>query len=35
MLFANLNPCDNIFSIKSNWYKENPLIIQGPGAVES
>lgn len=30
--FANLNPCDNIFSIKSHWYSENPLIIQGPGA---
>lgn len=30
--FANLNPCDNIFSIKSKWYSDNPLIIQGPGA---
>ncbi|NVK21408.1 MAG: bifunctional aspartate kinase/homoserine dehydrogenase II [Kangiellaceae bacterium] len=30
--FANLNPCDNIFSIKSKWYNDNPLIIQGPGA---
>ncbi|TLU61076.1 aspartate kinase [Thalassotalea litorea] len=30
--FASLNPCDNIFLIKTNWYQENPLIIQGPGA---
>ncbi|MEW6983549.1 bifunctional aspartate kinase/homoserine dehydrogenase II [Colwelliaceae bacterium 6471] len=30
--FANLNPCDNIFQIKSEWYQENPLIIRGPGA---
>lgn len=30
--FANLNPCDNIFLIKSKWYQDNPLIIQGPGA---
>ncbi len=30
--FANLNPCDNVFSIRSNWYADNPLIIQGPGA---
>ena len=30
--FANLNPCDNIFSIETDWYKDNPLIIQGPGA---
>lgn len=28
---SNLNPCDNIFAIKSKWYKDNPLIIQGPG----
>lgn len=27
-----LRPCDNIFSIQSKWYKENSLIIQGPGA---
>ncbi|WP_394172077.1 bifunctional aspartate kinase/homoserine dehydrogenase II [Thalassotalea litorea] len=30
--FANLNPCDNIFLVKTNWYQDNPLIIQGPGA---
>lgn len=30
--FANLNPCDNIFKVESQWYQANPLIIQGPGA---
>lgn len=30
--FANLLPCDNIFSIYSHWYRHNPLVIQGPGA---
>ncbi|MCE2573663.1 bifunctional aspartate kinase/homoserine dehydrogenase II [Motilimonas eburnea] len=30
--FANLLPCDNIFAIETNWYRTNPLIIQGPGA---
>ena len=30
--FANLAPCDNIFQITSCWYKDNPLIIRGPGA---
>ncbi|MGY5451759.1 bifunctional aspartate kinase/homoserine dehydrogenase II [Agarivorans sp. MS3-6] len=30
--FANLKPCDNIFAIESQWYKKNPLVIQGPGA---
>ncbi|MFM2479111.1 bifunctional aspartate kinase/homoserine dehydrogenase II [Celerinatantimonas sp. MCCC 1A17872] len=30
--FANLRPCDNVFAIQSNWYCENPLVIQGPGA---
>ncbi len=30
--FANLNPCDNVFLIKTHWYNDNPLIIQGPGA---
>lgn len=29
---ANLLPCDNIFAIESKWYKENPLVIRGPGA---
>lgn len=28
----SISPCDNIFIIKSTWYKENPLIIRGPGA---
>lgn len=30
--FASLTPCDNIFKINSRWYKDNPLIIRGPGA---
>lgn len=30
--FANLQPCDNVFAIKSQWYRSNPLVIQGPGA---
>jgi aspartokinase/homoserine dehydrogenase 2 len=30
--FSNLTPCDNIFQIQSLWYKDNPLIIRGPGA---
>jgi aspartokinase/homoserine dehydrogenase 2 len=30
--FANLLPCDNIFAIESVWYKDNPLVIRGPGA---
>ncbi|PMH46268.1 bifunctional aspartate kinase/homoserine dehydrogenase II [Vibrio sp. 10N.286.49.B3] len=29
---ANLLPCDNIFAIESKWYKDNPLVIRGPGA---
>ncbi|NAX21343.1 bifunctional aspartate kinase/homoserine dehydrogenase II [Vibrio sp. V39_P1S14PM300] len=29
---ANLLPCDNIFAIESRWYKDNPLVIRGPGA---
>lgn len=29
---ANLLPCDNIFAIESLWYKDNPLVIRGPGA---
>ncbi|MFW8628688.1 bifunctional aspartate kinase/homoserine dehydrogenase II [Vibrio natriegens] len=29
---ANLQPCDNIFAIESKWYKDNPLVIRGPGA---
>ena len=30
--FAHLTPCDNIFQITSQWYRDNPLIIRGPGA---
>jgi bifunctional aspartokinase / homoserine dehydrogenase 2 len=29
---ANLLPTDNIFAIESKWYKDNPLVIRGPGA---
>lgn len=29
---AQISPCDNIFEITSRWYKDNPLIIRGPGA---
>ena len=29
---ANLTPGDNIFVIHSQWYQDNPLVIQGPGA---
>ncbi|WP_305425164.1 bifunctional aspartate kinase/homoserine dehydrogenase II [Photobacterium leiognathi] len=29
---ANLLPCDNIFAIESHWYRDNPLVIRGPGA---
>lgn len=29
---ANLTPGDNIFVINSQWYSENALVIQGPGA---
>jgi aspartokinase/homoserine dehydrogenase 2 len=29
---ASLLPCDNIFAIESKWYKDNPLVIRGPGA---
>ncbi|WP_432463883.1 bifunctional aspartate kinase/homoserine dehydrogenase II [Agarivorans sp. QJM3NY_33] len=30
--FANLKPCDNVFAVESQWYQQNPLVIQGPGA---
>ncbi|EKE77052.1 bifunctional aspartate kinase II/homoserine dehydrogenase II [Gallaecimonas xiamenensis] len=30
--FASLTPGDNIFAIQSRYYRENPLIIRGPGA---
>ncbi len=29
---AGLKPGDNIFIIESDWYNDNPLVIQGPGA---
>ncbi|WP_166109432.1 bifunctional aspartate kinase/homoserine dehydrogenase II [Pseudoalteromonas sp. Z9A5] len=29
---ANLTPGDNIFVINSKWYRDNALVIQGPGA---
>ncbi|MGO2076083.1 MAG: bifunctional aspartate kinase/homoserine dehydrogenase II, partial [Pseudoalteromonas sp.] len=29
---ANLTPGDNIFVINSQWYSDNALVIQGPGA---
>lgn len=29
---AGLKPGDNIFIIESDWYSDNPLVIQGPGA---
>ncbi len=28
---ANLLAYDNFFAIESKWYKDNPLVIQGPG----
>ncbi|RJG49958.1 bifunctional aspartate kinase/homoserine dehydrogenase II [Motilimonas pumila] len=30
--FANLLPCDNVFAIETQWYRTNPLTVQGPGA---
>lgn len=29
---ATLLPCDNVFAIESHWYRDNPLVIRGPGA---
>jgi aspartokinase/homoserine dehydrogenase 2 len=29
---AGIQPCDNIFVIKSDWYQDTGLVIQGPGA---
>ncbi len=29
---ASLRPCDNVFAIESKWYRDNPLVIRGPGA---
>ncbi|HFD7172431.1 TPA: bifunctional aspartate kinase/homoserine dehydrogenase II [Yersinia enterocolitica] len=29
---ASLLPCDNVFTIESRWYRDNPLVIRGPGA---
>ena len=31
-VLASLKPGDNIFVINSQWYTENALVIQGPGA---
>lgn len=29
---ASLLPSDNVFVIESRWYRDNPLVIRGPGA---
>ncbi|OTA18652.1 aspartate kinase [Xenorhabdus beddingii] len=29
---ASLLPADNVFAIESRWYRDNPLVIRGPGA---
>ncbi len=29
---AALLPCDNVFAVESRWYRDNPLVIRGPGA---
>ncbi|MGT9680834.1 bifunctional aspartate kinase/homoserine dehydrogenase II, partial [Escherichia coli] len=29
---ASLLPGDNLFAIESRWYRDNPLVIRGPGA---
>lgn len=29
---AALLPCDNVFAIESRWYRDNPMVIRGPGA---
>ena len=29
---SSLLPCDNVFAIESRWYRDNPLVIRGPGA---
>lgn len=29
---ASLLPGDNVFAIDSRWYRDNPLVIRGPGA---
>lgn len=29
---AAIQPCDNIFVIRSGWYQQNPLVLKGPGA---
>lgn len=31
-LLAELLPCNNVFAIESRWYRDNPLVIRGPGA---
>ena len=29
---AAVLPGDNVFAIESRWYRDNPLVIRGPGA---
>lgn len=29
---ASLLPCDNVFAVEGSWYRDNPLVIRGPGA---
>lgn len=29
---AALQPGDNLFAVESRWYRDNPLVIRGPGA---
>ncbi|MEX9542346.1 bifunctional aspartate kinase/homoserine dehydrogenase II, partial [Escherichia coli] len=29
---SSLLPGDNVFAIESRWYRDNPLVIRGPGA---
>ncbi|GGW52098.1 aspartate kinase [Alishewanella tabrizica] len=29
---AALAPCENMFVIESDWYKDSPLVLKGPGA---
>ena len=29
---ASLQPGDNLFAVESRWYRDNPLVIRGPGA---
>jgi len=29
---AGVLPCDHLFAITSHWYRDNPLVIRGPGS---